>query len=155
VAPRVPVGSMGGMWISTTQHRTRPALAGLVGATVLATGLLPTRAAHAAAKPPVVKIVLHGNNAKITGAKGLKAGWLTLRLSATDAGYHDLYLGSARNGDPGPGGKAGGRPAGHPEELRQGADERSEPKPGSHLRQECRSGPHERTQRACRWVGSG
>ncbi|HZE67816.1 MAG TPA: hypothetical protein VE081_14365 [Sporichthyaceae bacterium] len=100
------------MWISTTQHRTRPALAGLVGATVLATGLLPTRAAHAAAKPPVVKIVLHGNNAKITGAKGLKAGWLTLRLSATDAGYHDLYLGSARNGDPGPGGKAAAGPQG-------------------------------------------
>src|SRR4051794_28146557 len=78
----------------------------------LAGTLLPAGAAHAASKPPVVKIVLHGNNATVSGAKGLKAGWVTLRLSATDKDYHDLYLGSARNGDAGPRGKGAMAPQG-------------------------------------------
>jgi hypothetical protein len=85
---------------------------GLFGATVLAGSLLPAGAAGAAVKPPVVKIVLHGNNATVSGAKGLKAGWVTLRLSATDKDYHDLYLGSARNGDAGPRGKGAMAPQG-------------------------------------------
>jgi hypothetical protein len=85
---------------------------GLLGATVLAGSLLPVGTADAASKPPVVKIVLHGNNATVSGAKGLRAGWVTLRLSATDKGYHDLYLGSARNGDAGPRGKGAMAPQG-------------------------------------------
>jgi hypothetical protein len=83
--------------------------AGFALAGLLVTPVVP---ADAAAKPPVVKIALEGNHAKVSGAKGLKAGWVTLRLRATDKRYHDLYLGMARNGDAGPRGKGAMAPQG-------------------------------------------
>lgn len=84
----------------------------ILAATVLAGALAPVGTAQAASRPPVVTIVLHGNDANVSGAKHLRAGWVTLRLSTTDKRYHDLYLGVARSGDAGPRGKGAMPPQG-------------------------------------------
>jgi hypothetical protein len=67
-------------------------------AVVLGGTLLPAGAAHASAKPPVVKIVLNGQKHTVSGAKGLTAGWVTFHISAKDGALHDISVGSPRPG---------------------------------------------------------
>lgn len=70
----------------------------VTGAAVLVASGLSVDTAEAGSKPPVVKIVLNGSKHTVSGAKGLKAGWVTFQISAKDHTLHDLSVFSERPG---------------------------------------------------------
>jgi hypothetical protein len=76
-------------------------------AALLAVAALPAGPAHASTKPPVVSVRLDDSGVKVSGAKGLKAGWVTLHISEQTPGELDVILSMDRH----PSGKSDAGPA--------------------------------------------